>query len=132
MGRTNIMPYTALSILAAAALAAVSPAASAQDFTIRMKTDAGQSSTYYVRQNAVQEIDDVRHDEVRSGDQKNQGRGAEAVDNHESAGRNGRATVHRDRGLSRPERDTPVDIRYPRFLQSGELVAESQEILQWN
>src|SRR5438105_10791057 len=47
------MPYTALSILAAAALAAASPAVSAQDFTIRMKTDAGQTSTYYVRQNAV-------------------------------------------------------------------------------
>src|SRR6266571_1930936 len=47
------MPYTALSIFAAAALAAVSPAASAQDFTIQMKTDAGQTSTYYVRQNAV-------------------------------------------------------------------------------
>jgi hypothetical protein len=52
MGRTNIMRYTALSILAAAALAAASPAASAQDFTIRMKTDAGETSTYYV-QNAV-------------------------------------------------------------------------------
>jgi hypothetical protein len=47
------MHHTALPIVAAAALAAVSPPSWALDFTIRMKTDAGATSTYYIRQNAV-------------------------------------------------------------------------------
>jgi len=47
------MRSTTLSIIAAAGFAAVSTAASVQDFTIRMQTDAGDTSAYYIRQNAV-------------------------------------------------------------------------------
>src|SRR5437870_1299414 len=43
-----MMKQTALSIVAA-----VASAASAQDFTLRMQTDAGGASTYYISRNVV-------------------------------------------------------------------------------
>jgi hypothetical protein len=51
--RTNDMRNTVLPVIAAAAFAAVSPSQSAQGFTLRMRADGGDTSVYYVSQNAV-------------------------------------------------------------------------------